>query len=47
MESVERQLGNDQFLAKAPEAVVGSLRQRKSELAVQQAKVTETLENLN
>jgi valyl-tRNA synthetase len=46
LQSLEGQLGNEQFLSKAPEKVVANMRQRKSELALQQAKVTETLANL-
>jgi valyl-tRNA synthetase len=46
LESVERQLGNTQFLERAPEHVVASLRQRKIELGVQQTKITDTLTQL-
>jgi valyl-tRNA synthetase len=43
---LEAQLGNEQFLSRAPEKVVESLRQRRTELTVQHSKVTETLEKL-
>ena len=46
MAAVGAQLENQQFLSKAPEKVVESLRQRRSELAVQNSKVAETLEKL-
>ncbi|MBI4459061.1 MAG: class I tRNA ligase family protein, partial [Acidobacteria bacterium] len=46
LEAVEKQLGNEQFLSKAPATVVASLRQRQSELTVQHSKVAETLEKL-
>jgi valyl-tRNA synthetase len=47
LEALDAQLRNDQFLSKAPEKVVESLRQRKSQLAVQHLKVTETLQKLS
>ena len=44
--SLDGQLANEQFLARAPERVVGAMRARKSELTLQHAKVVETLGNL-
>jgi valyl-tRNA synthetase len=46
LESVEGQLGNEQFLSRAPEKVVEALRHRKIELTLQTSKVAETLEQL-
>jgi valyl-tRNA synthetase len=44
--SLDGQLANEQFLARAPEKVVGAMRARQAELTVQLVKVRETLDNL-
>jgi valyl-tRNA synthetase len=46
LERASAQLGNEAFLAKAPEKVVNGLRQRKAELEVLIAKVKSALEEL-
>ena len=46
MASLGGQLANEQFLAKAPPAVVQNMRQRKEDLSSQHRKVVETLEKL-
>ena len=43
---LERQLGNESFLSKAPEDVVDSAKRRHAELAEQHRKVVESLERL-
>jgi valyl-tRNA synthetase len=44
--SLSGQLANEQFLAKAPPAVVQNMRQRMEDLSSQHRKVVETLEKL-
>ncbi len=46
MAAVEGQLCNEKFLSRAPEKVVASLRERKSELISQHTKAAETLDKL-
>ena len=46
LSSLEGQLGNQQFLAKAPEQVVKGMRLRKQEFSEQYEKVLETLQKL-
>jgi len=46
MTSGQRQLGNEQFLAKAPAAVVENLRKQQQELAVLQQKTRSKLTDL-
>jgi valyl-tRNA synthetase len=46
MASLDGQLANQQFLAKAPAAVVQNMRQRREDLSSQHRKVLETLEKL-
>ena len=46
MTSGQRQLGNEQFLAKAPAAVVENLRKQQQELAVLQQKIRSKLTDL-
>jgi valyl-tRNA synthetase len=43
----QRQLSNEQFLAKAPEKVVGGLRRREGELVALREKIKRQLEGLN
>jgi valyl-tRNA synthetase len=43
----QRQLGNDQFLAKAPEKVVEGLRRREGELVALREKIKRQLDELN
>ena len=45
--SAERQLGNEQFLAKAPGAVVENLRKQRQELAVVREKTQAKLKEIN
>jgi valyl-tRNA synthetase len=42
----QRQLGNEQFLAKAPQNVVDNLRQQQQELAVLKDKTVSKLKEL-
>jgi valyl-tRNA synthetase len=44
--SGQRQLGNEQFLAKAPQNVVDNLRKQQSELAVLKEKMVSKLKEL-
>ena len=44
---IDRKLGNQQFLAKAPDAVVEEQRERKSELADNQARLTAAMARLS
>jgi len=46
LNQLERQLGNESFLSKAPEDVVDSAKRRHAELAEQHRKVVESLERL-
>ena len=43
----QRQLSNEQFLAKAPEKVVGGLRRREGELVALREKLNRQLDSLN
>jgi valyl-tRNA synthetase len=43
----QRQLSNEQFLAKAPEKVVGGLRRREGELVALREKISRQLDSLN
>jgi valyl-tRNA synthetase len=43
----QRQLSNEQFLAKAPEKIVGGLRRREGELVALREKIKRQLEGLN
>ncbi|RJP17165.1 MAG: valine--tRNA ligase [Candidatus Abyssobacteria bacterium SURF_5] len=47
VEASERKLANEQFIAKAPEHVVQSTRQRKAELARKAEKLRQSLEQLH